>query len=77
MTKNFESQGAYDNFNGAEPIQNELMDLKKMKKSLETRVRHLEIQNTKLSQGYTYLGNSEPSRPLFNDEISITDNTPQ
>lgn len=60
----------FHDMNGGGNLVNEVLDLRKSKRGLEDRVKFLELENLKISQGLNFIGNNEPIKPRF-DKLDL------
>ena len=52
---------------GTEQLAKEVLELRKANRTLEERIKHLELNNNKITKGLANLGNIEPTRPNFDE----------
>jgi len=53
------------NYSPLDSIAQEIVELRKTNRLLETRLKHLELQNIQMAANMDHMGNNEPTRPIF------------
>jgi len=62
---NRKGQQIQPNYSPLDLIAQEIVELRKTNRLLETRLKHLELQNVQMAANMDHMGNNEPTRPIF------------